>query len=91
MKTLKKAEQRNVLLDQDYYTLSQINELLLKKEAWYLNEKNEIVSDLLEWGDAEQLRINLDQGDRLEVVLDEYGYYRNVLIKENGNKYWINL
>lgn len=87
MKTLKRAEQRNVLLDQDYYTLSQINELLIKKEAWYLNEKNEIVSDLLEWGDAEQLRLNLEPGSRLEVELDEYGYYHNVLINTDGTKY----
>ena len=32
----------------------------------------------------------LDDGDEIKIGLDEYGYYKHVLIK-NGKKYYINL
>ena len=93
MKVVKKAKQKNVVLDRDYYLFHDIKILLDNKEVCYLdnclNEGynfNEYVKNY----NNNDLVIFLDYGDEIKIDLDDYGYYKPVLIK-NGKKYFINL
>ena len=93
MKVVKKAKQKNVVLNQDYYTFFDMQEMLEKKEICFLdenlNEKYNLKDYILNHHN-ESLIIFLDDCDELKIALDEYGYYKPVLIK-NGNKYYIKL
>ena len=93
MKVQKKAKQHNVALNQNYYTFFDIQDMMLKKEICFLdenlNEKYNLKDYVLNYHN-ENLVIFLDYGDEIKVGLDEYGYYKPVLIK-NGKKYFINL
>lgn len=93
MKVQKKAQQHNVVLNQDYYTFFDIKDMIEKKEICFLdenlNEKHDLKDYVLNHHN-ESLIIFLDDGDEIKVALDEYGYYKPVLIK-NGKKYFINL
>lgn len=93
MKVIKKALQKNVALNQDYYTFFDIQDMMLKKEICFLdenlNEKYNLKDYILNHHN-ESLIVFLEDGDEIKVALDEYGYYKPVLIK-NGKKYYINL
>ena len=93
MKVVKKAKQKNVVLNQDYYTFFDIQDMIEKKEICFLdenlNEKYNLKDYILNHHN-ESLIIFLDDGDEIKINLDEYGYYKPVLIK-NGKKYFIKL
>lgn len=105
MKILKKAVQQNVTLNRDYYGLAEVEELFATGVLWYLKEGDERTHEydfcghsFNEWssleldnGDHErELRINLEKGDELKVVLDKYGHYTTVLVKD-GKQYFVKL
>ena len=93
MKVVKKAKQKNVVLDRDYYLFYDIKEMLSNKEICYFdNSLNEgyNVYEYVKNFDNNDLIIFLDDRDELKISLDEYGYYKPVLIK-NGKKYFIKL
>ena len=93
MKVVKKAKQKNVVLDRDYYLFHDIKILLDNKEVCYLdNQLNEVYNfnEYVKNYNHNDLVIFLDNGDEIKIALDEYGYYKPVLIK-NGKKYYINL
>lgn len=83
MKPLKKAKQQNVALNKEYYTEAEIANMLNNLEIEYLSETF----------DPEQKRpvIYTEDIKDLKIVLDEYGYYTTVAVKENGKRYYINL
>ena len=93
MKVIKKALQKNVVLNKDYYLFYDIKKMLDNKEICYfdnnLNESFDIY-ELPKNFDNNDLVIFLDYGDEIKIDLDEYGYYKPVLIK-NGKKYFIKL
>ena len=93
MKVVKKAKQKNVVLNKDYYTFFDILDMIEKKEICFLdenlNEKYNLKDYILNHRN-ESLIIFLDDCDELKISLDEYGYYKPVLIK-NGKKYFIKL
>ena len=93
MKVVKKAKQKNVVLDRDYYLFYDIKEMLGNKEICYLdkwlNERYDVYEYIKNY-DNNDLVIFLDNGDEIKIALDEYGYYKPVLIK-NGKKYFIKL
>ena len=93
MKVVKKAKQKNVVLNRDYYLFYDIKEMLDNKEICYLdnclNEKHDVYEYVKNF-DNNDLIIFLDDCDELKISLDEYGYYKPVLIK-NGKKYFIKL
>ena len=97
MKTLKKANQKNVHLNTYRYSESEIREMLANKEVWFYNKKEDRAYDYDFWGydyekwasSEEELRIGCEEAE-LKVVLDESGYYTTVLIR-NGKTYYINL
>ena len=93
MKILKKAEQKNVEVNKDYYTLSQVNHLLLNNDVFYFNDNFEECStplDSVTIADA-VLRIFTENIDRLEVVLDEFGDYTTMAYMKNGTKIYVEL
>lgn len=97
MKTLKKANQKNVGINQGYYNISELREMLNDGTIFYIKEWSERTSEYdftghdyreYEAGDPERdLRIECDDAE-LKVICDEYGYYTNVLVK-NGTQYYI--
>lgn len=94
MKIRKNAIQKNVILKKYYYSSLAVRELLDNMEVFYLDDDLKICYDFsLYAGTFNEvcLRIFLEQGDEIKVELDENGMYTNVLIKSNGNKYYINL
>ena len=94
MKVLKNATQKNVILNKDYYSLLGVRELLDSKEVFYFDEDCKLCYDFSLYVRTfyeSSLRIFLEQGDEIKVELDDDGIYTNVLIKSNGNKYYINL
>lgn len=93
MKVVKKAKQKNVVLDRDYYLFYDIKEMLDNKEICYLDNNLNEAFDIYEYVknfDNNDLIIFLGYDDEIKVALDEYGYYKPVLIK-NGKKYFIKL
>lgn len=102
MKVLKKAVQQNVTLNRDYYGLSEVEELFGLGDLWYFKLEDERIHEYdfcgnsyKEWlglrGNTErELRINLEKGDELKVILDEFGHYTTVLVKD-GKQYFIKL
>lgn len=79
MKTLKKAEQRNVVLKKDYYNEKQLNDILQKEYAFTLKYDNG------------NIRISLHYAKEVKVILDNYGYYKTVVVMKDNNQYYINL
>lgn len=79
MKTLKKAEQRNVVLKKDYYNEKQLNDILQKDYIFKLKYDND------------NIRISLHYAKEIKVVLDNYGYYKTVVVMNDGNLYYITL
>ena len=93
MKVVKKAKQKNVVLDRDYYLFYDIKKMLDNKEICYLDNCLNEGYDVYEYVknfDNNDLIIFLDDCDEVKISLDEYGYYKPVLIK-NGKKYFIKL
>ena len=89
MKVLKSASQKNAKLNDWYYTREQFREMLENREIFFFDENSQVCYDLPKyWNEDEQrFRIFLAKGDEIKVV----GLYTNVLIKANGNKYFIEL
>ena len=79
MKTLKKAEQRNVILKKDYYNERQLNDILQKEYAFTLKYDNS------------NIRISLHYAKEIKVILDNYGYYKTVVVMNDGSHYYITL
>ena len=79
MKTLKKAEQRNVKLNTSYYNEEQLNGIEQKEYTFRLKY------------DSERIRISLYYAKEIKVILDDYGYYANVVVMKDGSQYYINL
>ena len=92
MKVVKKALQKNVLLDEDYYTFTDIRKMYDNNDIYcYDKDYNEVdINDYMRNHRDYDLLIYLNYGDEVKISLDEYGYYKPVLIK-NGKKYFIKL
>ena len=92
MKVLKSANQKNVVLNKVYYNDYSIRTMLENREICFFDDDVNECYDYLKYRHYYDkcLRIFIEKGDELKVVLDD-GIYTNVLIKENGNKYYINL
>ena len=80
MKVLKKADQKNVTLNTNYYTESQIDEMVKNLEICKFDTDKPIT-----------YRIFLSEVKELKVVLDDYRFYTNVAVGKNGKSYYINL
>ena len=88
MKTLKKAEQKNVELNTAFYTSNEVDNMLLAHEIFYINKSIDICYSVDEYNN-EMLRVNIETGSELKVVLKD-GYYTTVLV-QNGKEYFVAL
>lgn len=98
MKILKKAEQKNVLVNNYYYTVETLNQLLREKAIWYFDKNYEVCYDEVDYFNYKdkQYRVFTEKLDRIVVELDEcnsyttVAYYKfNVIL--NGNKIYVEL
>lgn len=94
MKVLKRAEQKNVLVNRDYYTIAEINSYLDKHIFFTFNEKLEtsyehITSYALE---NRTVRLFLEDVTELKVVYNrEFQCYTNVAVLNNGTNIYVEL
>lgn len=74
MKVLKRAQQRNVIVDKYWYTEEEINTFKLADYCFTLDGND-------------SLRIDLSYADKLEVVYDtRYGAYTNEVVMKDGKR-----
>lgn len=97
MKILKKAEQKNVVIRKECYTIHQINEMLSNREICHF-EKNYPYTvsykplSFFDYGYEETvLRIFTDNLNEIKVILDKDGYYTTVAVGKNGTTYFVEL
>ena len=91
MKILKKAEQRNIELNKEYYNLEEINKMLDNKIICYFIDDFKVCYDRINILDDYTFRIFTDNIKEIKVALDDYNFYTNVIIHNNGNKYYVTL
>lgn len=77
MKPVKKAQQKNVIIDREFYT---------DKQYWALENIDGIFNiNVFDGDDSDnKLRISTSHIKDLKVVLNEYGYYCTVAIMNSG-------
>ena len=94
MKILKKAQQKNIEVNTDFYNVYQINEMLDRKLIFYLdeelNQKHDNVSSFDLYEGKYTYRIFTSNLKELKVVSDN-GYYTTIAITNDGEKIYIKL
>lgn len=91
MKILKRADQKNIILNKEYYNIYQINRLLDQHIIFYIDSNKKVCYDNVNmFGDVD-FRIFTDDLNEIKVELDEYNFYTTVAIHKNGNKYYVAL
>ena len=94
MKILKKASQKNIEINTDFYNVYQINEMLDRKLIFYLdeefNEKYDNISSFDLFEGEYTFRIFTSNLKELKVVLDD-GYYTTIAITNEGEKLYVKL
>ena len=94
MKTLKKAEQKNVLVNRDYYTIDEINDYLDEHIFFTFNKKlgfsyEHITPYALEY---RSVRLFLEDVKELKVIYNrEFQCYTNVAVLNNGISIYVEL
>lgn len=100
MKTLKRAEQKNVCLSREFYTTEQIRRFIEEEKVAVFNEQfkqlelNELdfMYDSCYALDNYSLRIFLCNTVEIKVVYKkEYNFYNNVVIMKDGSEIAIEL
>lgn len=86
MKIAKKSNQKNVILNKEYYTPQHVNSLLKQNRIFYfdkwMDDCYKEVTDI-EFN-ALDFRIYTDTLKEIKVVLDKYGFYEVVAIDTNN-------
>lgn len=72
MKIRKRAEQKNFIVNIDYYNDQAMKELITKRNLFKVDENDS-------W------RISANELKEIKICLDEYGYYETVGIDSDGN------
>ena len=95
MKVLKKATQRNIILNKNYYTIWEIKEMLINKECCYFTEASHKESYDFEkycYKQDRLLRIFTEDINEIKVVYNkEFGNYETVAIGKNCKTYHVEL
>ena len=90
MKPLKNARQQNTEVA-DYYTATELRELMNEQEIFYFDENMEDRYDYENMADS-QPRIFFDNVKELKVIYDRnYNCYCNVAITKSGKQIYITL
>ena len=93
MKILKKAEQKNIVIEKDYYTVKEINEMLANREIFYFGDNCKTEYEPVNGWEMSDIsfRIFTDDLTEVKVVLDESNFYTVVAIGKNGKTYNVTL
>ena len=94
MRVLNKANQKNVILNKDYYAVEDIKRLLVNRKVFDLDEVTNSIkgkeydNDFMRMSDHKimeelDLRVFLNKGGELKVILHEDGYYTTVYEEDN--------
>lgn len=82
MKILKKAEQKNFLVNRAYYTDNELENLFNNGYLFFIT-----VDD----SDNKDYRISQQHIKEIKVILDEYGFYTNVAVLNIGTEIYVEL
>lgn len=88
MKIRATAKQKNVVINKDMYTVSEINRMLLNNEIAYFTEWGATSRETLNGYDGVTLRIFTADLVELKVICED-GYYETVAIGKNGVQYYV--
>ena len=94
MKVLKRAEQKNVLVNRDYYTIDEINYYLDKHTFFTFNEKIEVSYEhISSYALVDRtVRLFLEDVTELKVIYNkEFQCYTNVAVLNNGTNIYVEL
>ena len=94
MKVLKRAEQKNVLVNRDYYTIDDINGYLDKHIFFTFNEKLDVSYEHISSYALEDrtVRLFLEDVTELKVIYNrEFKCYTNVAVLNNGTNIYVEL
>ena len=95
MKILKKAQQKNIEVNIDFYSINEVNKLLNRKLIFYLdNEFNECynnVTDIEYFENLYTFRIFTSKLKELKVVLNDDGYYTTIAITNDDEKIYVKI
>lgn len=78
MKIIKRAKQKNIVVDKDAYTVQEINAMLRTHTICYFDDEfNECYNEqgLLEY-DKKEYRVFTENLKSINVELNQYGYYQ---------------
>ena len=92
MRILKKAQQKNIEVNTDFYSINEVNKLLDRKLIFYLdNEFNVCYNNVTDIDFLEHIytfRISINKLKELKVVL-ENGYYTTIAITNDDEKIYV--
>lgn len=104
MKTLKRAEQKNVIIDNEFYTSEELRELFKRGLTWYFEKtgiyeitvrnSDNMDTNNIYWWEIQKIefRLGLHHVKELKVTYNkEYGVYTNVAVLLTGEEIYIKL
>lgn len=96
MKVLKNAEQKNVILDNDFYSWEQLRDMLNAEIIWYFDSDLRVSREtsLIYWNEynEKEFRVFLEDVEELKVVYNkELGFYETIAVLKNGIKLHVKL
>lgn len=92
MKVLKRATQKNVLVDSGWYRMSEINELLDKHIVFTLDDKFKESYEHINCSNIDDVRLFLNKVKELKVIYNrEMECYATVAVLNDGNYIYVKL
>ena len=92
MKVLKRAKQKNVLVDYGWYTVNEINELLDKHILFTLDDDFKESYEHVNYTDVKNVRLFLNKVKELKVIYNRVmECYTTVAVLDNGNYIYVRL
>ena len=93
MKILKKAKQRNFVVSKYYHNADEISEIIENYFGFYFVEGERIETSREKKTDYSDLDVRVSDIEVKEIktILDEYGYYTNIAVMNDGMVVFIEL
>ena len=92
MKVLKRATQKNVLVDSGWYRMSEINELLDKHILFTLDDDFKESYEHINISNIDEVRLFLNKVKELKVIYNkEMGCYATVAVLNDGSYIYVRL
>lgn len=92
MKVLKRATQKNVLVDYEWYTVDEINVFLDKHILFTFDDDIRESYEHINYSDVKNVRLFLDKVNELKVIYNrEMECYATVAVMNDGNYIYVRL